>query len=165
MQGLWPWLNHFGLGLFWLKADILHSSSSAFLASVLFRGGVCVGSWLLYAQLFNAAQRSGGPAGGELGRAGLCKERKCGEKERTDCSPVAGMSMEMTVILRMNDSHADNMPGDLSVSAVGIVLKKVKLFSGLLLKLFLDFSRTGYGQILLEFELTVASSLCNFMSH
>lgn len=33
MQGLWPWLNHFGLGLVWLKADIQHSSSNAFLAS------------------------------------------------------------------------------------------------------------------------------------
>lgn len=37
------------------------------------------------------------------------------------------------MILRMNDSHTENMPGDLSVSTVGIVLKKVKLFSVILL--------------------------------
>lgn len=86
MQGLWSWMNHFDLCLFWLKADILHSASSAFLASLLFRGGVCVGSWLLHAQLFNTAQRSCGPAAGELGTAGLCKERECSEKERTDCA-------------------------------------------------------------------------------
>lgn len=93
MQGLWPWWNHFGLGLFWLKADILHSSSNAFLASLLFRGGVCVGNGLLYAQLLIAAQRSGGPARGTLGRAGSCKEKKYGEKERAVCSPVAGIKM------------------------------------------------------------------------
>lgn len=93
MQGLWPWLNHFGLGLFWLKADILHSSSSTFLASLLSRGRMCMGNWLLYAQLLTAAQRSGGPAGGALGRAGSHKERKCGEKERTVHSPVAGIKM------------------------------------------------------------------------
>lgn len=49
MQGLWPWLIHSGLGLFGLKADILHSSSNANLASLLFRGGVCTCNWLLYA--------------------------------------------------------------------------------------------------------------------
>lgn len=48
-----------------------------------------MGSCLLYAQLFNAAQRSGGPAAGELGRAGLCKERKFSEKEKTDCVVLA----------------------------------------------------------------------------
>lgn len=65
-----------------------------------------------------------------LGRAGLCKERICGKKERTDCSPVAGMNMEMRVILRMNDSHVlRTCQVTLSVSAVGIVLNKVKLFS------------------------------------
>lgn len=43
------------------------------------------------------------------------------------------MDMEMTVILRMNDSHTENVPGDSSVSAVGIVLQKVELFSVILL--------------------------------
>lgn len=54
---------------------------------------MCVGNELLCAQLSTAAQRSGGSAGGALGRAGSCKERKCGEKERTDCSHVAGLEM------------------------------------------------------------------------
>lgn len=39
------------------------------------------------------------------------------------------------MILRMNDSHTENMLGDLPVSAVGIILKKVKLFSVILLVL------------------------------
>lgn len=43
------------------------------------------------------------------------------------------MNTEMTIILRMNDSHTENVPGDLYMSPVGIVLKKVKLFSVLLL--------------------------------
>lgn len=43
------------------------------------------------------------------------------------------MNMEMTVILRMNDSHTDNVLGDLFVSSMGIILKKVKLFSVMLL--------------------------------
>lgn len=43
------------------------------------------------------------------------------------------MNMEMTVILRVNDSHTDNVLGDFFVSSVGIVLKKVKLFSVILL--------------------------------
>ena len=74
MQGLWPWLIHFGLGLFWLKADILHSSSNEFLASLLFKGGVCTHNWLLYTQLLTAAERKDRPARGGLGRAGSCKE-------------------------------------------------------------------------------------------
>lgn len=43
------------------------------------------------------------------------------------------MDMEMTVILRMNDSHTENVPGDSSVTAVGIVLQKAELFSVILL--------------------------------
>lgn len=43
------------------------------------------------------------------------------------------MNMEMTVILRMNGSHTENVPGDSSVTAVGIVLNMVKLFSVILL--------------------------------
>lgn len=78
-------------------------------------------------------------------------------KKRAECSPVAGMNMEMTVTLRVSDSHTENVPRDLSVSSVGIVLKKVKWFSGLLLKLLLDFPGTGYGQILPGLEATVAS--------
>lgn len=74
MPGLWPWLIHFGLSLFWLKADILHSPSNAFLASMLFRGGACMRNWLLYTLLLTAAERKDGPAGGGLGRAGSCKE-------------------------------------------------------------------------------------------
>lgn len=86
----------FWLGFVLVESDILHSSSNAFLTSLLFRGGMCVGSWLLYAQLSTAVQRSGGSGEGVVGRAGSWKERKCGEKERTDCSHVAGMEMAWT---------------------------------------------------------------------
>lgn len=95
----------FGLGLFCLKADILHSSSNAFLASLLFRGGVCTCNWLLYAWLLTAAERKDCPVGGGLGRAGSCKEWECGEKGRPVCRDLPwhkdGMNIERTGILRM----------------------------------------------------------------
>lgn len=57
MQGLRLWLVHLGLGLFWLKADNLHSSSNEFLASLLFRGRACTRNWVLYTLLLTAAER------------------------------------------------------------------------------------------------------------